>query len=262
MTEQPSLPLAIVRGKPLLQGPADLFIPPDALEVFLESFEGPLDLLLYLIRKQKLDILDLPIMTITAQYMEYIALMEAMKFELAAEYLVMAATLAEIKSRLLLPKAPSADDEELDPRTLLIQQLQAYEVVKSAAEGLDELPRQERDVWRARAVQAANLVPQVVPAQVSLDEIFGALRQVIARADHFEHHQIAKESLSTRERMSQILASLSSTEFTPFERLFTVDEGRAGVVVSLLALLELCKEQLIELQQAQVAGPIYLKARV
>ncbi|WP_420811006.1 segregation and condensation protein A [Ferrimonas lipolytica] len=261
MTEQRALPLAIVQGKPMLQAPQDLFIPPDALEVILESFEGPLDLLLYLIRKQKLDILDLPIVAITAQYMEYIGLMEAMKFELAAEYLVMAAMLAEIKSRLLLPKAPVADEDEIDPRTLLIQQLQAYEVVKQAAERLDELPRHERDLWRARAAQAANLVPQVQETTVSMSEIIGALQQVIARADHFEHHHIAREALSTRERMSQILAQLSSVDFTPFEQLFTVEEGRAGVVVSLLALLELCKEQLIELQQAQLAGPIQVRAR-
>lgn len=258
MTEQSSSPLAIVRGKPLLQVPADLFIPPDALEVILESFEGPLDLLLYLIRKQKLDILDLPIVAITAQYMEYIGLMEAMKFDLAAEYLVMAATLAEIKSRLLLPKSSSDEEDEEDPRTLLIKQLQAYEVVKNAAEQLDQLPRQERDVWRA---QAAKLIPEALPAQVEMSELIGALQQIMVRAEHFEHHQIAKESLSTRERMSLILGMLHRDTFTPFTELFSAEEGRAGVVVSLLAVLELCKEQLIELQQAELGGTIFVRAR-
>ncbi len=259
---QSSLPFAMVQGKPLLQLPADLFIPPDALEVFLESFEGPLDLLLYLIRKQKLDILDLPIVTITAQYMEYIALMEAMKFELAAEYLVMAATLAEIKSRLLLPRPPLESELiEEDPRITLVRQLQAYEVVKQVAEQLDALPRLERDSWRATAAKAENLQPKVIPAQVSMAELQRAFRQVLARVEHFEHHQVAKEELSTRERMSRILAMLSSRRFTPFSALFSLHEGRAGVVVSFLALLELCKEQLVELQQTQLAGPITVRAR-
>ncbi|WP_028117624.1 segregation and condensation protein A [Ferrimonas senticii] len=261
-TVVPMRPRAIVQGKPLKQFPADLFIPPDALEVFLESFEGPLDLLLYLIRKQKLDILDLPIVTITAQYMEYIALMEAMKFELAAEYLVMAATLAEIKSRLLLPRPVFEEDDEIDPRALLVKQLQAYEMVKKAAADLDALPRQERDNWRARATAPESLQPQVQQAVLSMSELLGALQGVIARAEHFEHHHIAKETLSTRERMSRILAQLSSSQFTPFEALFSVDEGRAGVVVTLLAVLELVKEQLIELQQQQIAGPIVVRAKV
>ncbi len=241
--------------------PADLFIPPEALEVILEAFEGPLDLLLYLIRKQKLDILDLPVVTITRQYMEYIALMEQMKFELAAEYLVMAATLAEIKSRLLLPRQVAEEDEEEDPRTLLIRQLQAYEVIKQAAQGLDELPRMERDSWRAQAAKAADLAPVVVPPEVSMEELMLALRQMIQRADHFEHHQIEREALSTRERMSRILALLTRERFTPFQALFTEQEGRAGVVVSFLAILELTKEGLIELQQAAPGSQIHVRAR-
>ncbi len=260
MIQQP-LPLAVIRGEPMLTPPADLFIPPEALEVILEAFEGPLDLLLYLIRKQKLDILDLPMVLITRQYMEYIALMEQMKFELAAEYLVMAATLAEIKSRLLLPRPAREEEETEDPRTLLIKQLQAYEVIKQAAEELDQLPRVQRDLWPARAARAPQLVPVSIPPQVDLSELVLALRQVVARADHFEHHQIEAESLSTRERMSRILAMLSSERFTPFSALFTPEEGRAGVVVSFLAILELCKEQLILLQQAQPGGEIHIRAK-
>ncbi|GAA5188873.1 ScpA family protein [Ferrimonas gelatinilytica] len=260
MIQQP-LPLAVVRGKPIHEPPADLFIPPEALEVILEAFEGPLDLLLYLIRKQKLDILDLPILMITRQYMEYIALMEQMKFELAAEYLVMAATLAEIKSRLLLPRPAPDEEEQEDPRTLLIKQLQAYEVIKQAAEDLDALPREQRDLWPARAARDAKLAPVQIPPQVDLAELVLALRQVVARADHFEHHQIEAESLSTRERMSRILAMLSSERFTPFSELFTPQEGRAGVVVSFLAILELCKEQLIQLQQAEPGSQIHVRAK-
>ncbi|GAA4901068.1 ScpA family protein [Ferrimonas pelagia] len=239
----------------------DLFIPPEALEVILEAFEGPLDLLLYLIRKQKLDILDLPLLLITRQYMEYIALMEQMKFELAAEYLVMAATLAEIKSRLLLPRQISEEDEEEDPRTLLIRQLQAYEVIKQAAQDLDDQPRMERDVWTASAMRAADLAPVVVPPEVDLTELIGALREVVQRADHFEHHQIEKEALSTRERMSLILSLLTPERFTPFQALFTPEEGKAGVVVSFLAILELTKEGLIELQQVAPGSQIHVRAR-
>ncbi|MBY5993845.1 segregation and condensation protein A [Ferrimonas balearica] len=258
---QQPLPLAVVRGEPVLQLPADLFIPPEALEVFLEAFEGPLDLLLYLIRKQKLDILDLPVVTITRQYMDYIGLMETMKFELAAEYLVMAATLAEIKSRLLLPRQQEEGEEEEDPRALLIKQLQAYEVIKHAASELDERPREERDIWRARAQRAAELVPVVVPPEVELDELILALRGVLQRSEFFEHHHIEREVLSTRERMSRILEMLSPEAFTPFDALFTPEEGRAGVVVSFLAILELTKEQLIELQQAAPGSQIHVRAR-
>ncbi|MBW3140279.1 segregation and condensation protein A [Ferrimonas balearica] len=258
---QQPLPLAVVRGEPVTQWPADLFIPPEALEVILESFEGPLDLLLYLIRKQKLDILDLPVVTITRQYMDYIGLMETMKFELAAEYLVMAATLAEIKSRLLLPRQLEEGEEEEDPRALLIKQLQAYEVIKNASTQLDDRPREERDFWHAKAQKAADLVPVVVPPEVSLDELLGALRSVLQRTEYFEHHHIEREVLSTRERMSRILEMLCTERFTPFQALFEPEEGRAGVVVSFLAILELTKEQLIELQQAAPGSQIHVRAR-
>ncbi|USD36491.1 ScpA family protein [Ferrimonas sp. SCSIO 43195] len=261
LTVQPPLPLAVVRGKPMVELPADLYIPPDALEVILEAFEGPLDLLLYLIRRHKLDIVDLPVFEITRQYMDYIALMDQMQMELAGEYLVMAATLAEVKSRLLLPKPATEEGEEDDPRMVLIRQLQAYEVLKQAAEQMDQLPRLEREHWVAQAARAANLVPQVVPPQVELDELVSALRGMLAKAELFEQHQVAREALSTRERMSRILSQLGPERFTPFVALFTPEEGRAGVVVSFLAILELSKERLVEIQQAQPDSAIYVRAR-
>ncbi|MBT1446470.1 segregation/condensation protein A [Shewanella sp. JM162201] len=257
---QQSLPLAVVRGEPVSELPADLFIPPEALEVFLEAFEGPLDLLLYLIRKQKLDVVELPLTTIAAQYLEYIKLLTDARIELAADYLVMAATLAEIKSRLLLPKMAVEDEEEEDPRVRLIRQLKAYEAIREAAFKLDDLPRLERDVHQARAAPSPGLRPEIIPPDVSLKELALAFAEVLKRASAFEHHQVKKEALSTRERMSQILALLNHEQFTPFGRLFHIDEGRAGVVVSFLALMELVKESLVELYQAEPLSGIYVKA--
>jgi segregation and condensation protein A len=258
--EQQSLPLVVIRGQVLDTMPTDLFIPPEALEVFLETFEGPLDLLLYLIRKQKLDVVDLPIEQITRQYLIYIEVLTEARIELAADYLVMAATLAEIKSRLLLPKMACEDDEEEDPRVVLIRQLKAYEVIKQAAMDLDALPRLERDVFQAKAQAAANIKPVLVPPDVSLLDIAGAFAAVLKRADAYEEHHVKREVLSTRERMSQILAQLSSEQYTPFEQLFAVTEGRAGVVVSFLALMELVKELLVELVQTEPLSSIYVKA--
>jgi len=235
---QQSLPLAVVRGQAMTEMPQDLFIPPEALEVFLESFEGPLDLLLYLIRKQKLDVVDLPISQITAQYLEYIAMLTQARIELASDYLVMAATLAEIKSRLLLPRMVAEDEVEEDPRAQLIRQLKAYEVIKEASQKIDDLPRLERDVFQATR----------------------AFGEVLKRIDANEDHHVKREQLSTRERMSQILAMLNSETFTPFERLFSVEEGRAGVVVTFLALMELVKELLVELYQTEPFSTIYVKA--
>lgn len=257
---QQSLPLAVVRGEALNELPADLFIPPEALAVFLEAFEGPLDLLLYLIRKQKLDVVDLPIQQITMQYLEYIDMLQGARVELAADYLVMAATLAEIKSRLLLPKPELEMDEEEDPRAVLIRQLKAYETIKDAAVQLDELPRLERDVFAAKAVAAPNIKPKQLPPNVSLRELARAFGDVLKRIEANGDHQVRKEQLSTRERMSQILMKLSSEHYTPFEQLFEVSEGRAGVVVSFLALMELVKELLVELVQTSPFAPIYLKA--
>lgn len=262
MTEgvQQSLPLAIVRGEVLQELPSDLFIPPEALAVFLEAFEGPLDLLLYLIRKQKLDVVDLPLTQITAQYLEYIDMLQGARVELAADYLVMAATLAEIKSRLLLPKLVPETDEEEDPRAQLIRQLKAYESIKDAALRLDQLPRLERDVFQAVAAPSPIIRPTLVPPDVSLLELARAFADVLKRVEAYGDHQVRKEQLSTRERMSQILAQLSSERYTPFSELFSISEGRAGVVVSFLALMELVKGLLVELVQSEPFAPIYLKA--
>ncbi|MDC0663336.1 segregation and condensation protein A [Marinobacter sp. SS21] len=255
-----SNPLALVSGKPLVEVPKDLYIPPDALAVFLEAFEGPLDLLLYLIRRQNMDILDIDVSEITRQYMDYIGAIEAMRFELAAEYLVMAATLAEIKSRMLLPRQQSEDEDENDPRAELIRRLQQYERFKKAAEDIDELPRLERDNF----VGSASL-PKLPSSQphpdVDLREMLLALQGVLKRADLFTSHHVEKEKLSTRERMSSILSSLSEERFVSFESLFTLEEGRLGVVVTFLATLELVKEQLVEVVQGEVLGPIHLRAR-
>jgi segregation and condensation protein A len=241
--------------------PTDLFIPPEALEVFLESFEGPLDLLLYLIRKQKLDVVDLPIQQITHQYLQYIEILTEARIELAADYLVMAATLAEIKSRLLLPKMVIENDEEEDPRVVLIRQLKAYEVIKQAAADIDALPRLERDVFQARAARAPSIKPVIVPPDATLLELARAFGEVLKRIDANEEHHVKREALSTRERMSQILAKLSSSSYLHFEQLFDVTEGKAGVVVSFLALMELIKELLVDVVQNEPFATIYVKAK-
>jgi len=253
-------PLALVSGKPVVDLPKDLYIPPDALAVFLESFEGPLDLLLYLIRRQNMNILDIDVSEITRQYMDYISAVEATRFELAAEYLVMAATLAEIKSRMLLPRQESEDEEEIDPRAELIRRLQQYERFKQAAEDIDELPRMERDVFHGSAALPKLPTSQPHP-DVDMKELLLALQGVLQRADLFTSHHVEREKLSTRERMSHILSVLQGDHFVSFESLFTPEEGRLGVVVSFLATLELIKEQLIEIVQADVLGPIHVRAR-
>ena len=258
--QQQEMPLAMVRGQPLLAMPQDLYIPPDALEVILESFEGPLDLLLYLIRRQNLDILDIPILEITRQYISYIDLMTVLKLELAAEYLVMAAILAEIKSRLLLPRPPSADGEENDPRADLVRRLQEYERYKKAAEDIDALPRQDRDFHPASADAGERRVIRL-PPPVEMGELLLALREVLKRADLLAHHAIEREALSVRERMTQVLERLADGEFHPFQSLFDVSEGRLGVVVSFLAILELAKEHLLEILQERELAPIYLKSQ-
>ncbi|CAM4092288.1 MULTISPECIES: segregation and condensation protein A [Shewanella] len=257
---QQSLPLALVRGEPVRELPADLFIPPEALEVFLESFEGPLDLLLYLIRKQKLDIVEMAIAPVTDQYLEYIELLQGARVELAADYLVMAATLAEIKSRLLLPRPELEEEDEADPRAQLIRQLKAYEVIKDAQQRLDALPRLERDVFQAKVLPAPDIKPVLVPPSVSLVELAGAFAAVLKRVEATEHHHVRREQLSTRERMTQILAMLEGKSYVPFEQLFDVSEGRAGVVVSFLALMELVKELLVDLIQAQPLSTIHVRA--
>lgn len=251
----------MVMGEPITRLPDDLYIPPDALEVFLEAFEGPLDLLLYLIKRNNMDILNIQVYTITKQYMEYVELMQASQFELAAEYLVMAATLAEIKSRMLLPRVSGEEEEEEDPRAELIRRLQEYERFKQAAEDIDELPRLTRDIHLVNAEPPSVELERPHP-EVGLKEIMLALGEVLRRADMYEHHQIEQEALSTRERMSQVLAQLTSGRFTPFVTLFRVDEGRLGVVVTFMAVMELIKESLIELIQNEPYGPIHVKARI
>lgn len=255
------LPLALVYGEALNVLPVDLYIPPDALEVILEAFEGPLDLLLYLIRKENINILDIQVAQITHQYMGYVELMKAVRLELAAEYLVMAAMLAEIKSRMLLPRSKhSGTDEEDDPRAELIRRLQEYERFKAAAEDLDDIPRMGRDVFAALAVAPEARIRRLMP-DVALEEVLLAMSAVLRRADMFESHQISRETLSTRERMSIVLEALRNGAFVPFTRLFTLEEGRLGVVVTFMAILELIKESLIELVQNEAYSEIHVRAR-
>lgn len=256
-TVQQPLPLAFVHGQPLTELPDDLYIPPEALEVFLEAFEGPLDLLLYLIRRDKVDIVDMPIARITGQYMEYVELMQELKLELAAEYLVMAAILAEIKSRLLLPKRHSDDDEEgQDPRAELIRRLQEYEIIKKAAADVDALPRLERDTFLARAEPGESCQPVQLLPEVGAQELALALAAVLKKAAMFEKHQVSREKLSTRERMAQVLETLSQHPHLPFLALFAVEEGRAGVVVTFIAILELQKLAAVRIIQPQPLSPI------
>ncbi len=261
LLEPEQLRLALVYGEAFTELPQDLYIPPDALEVFLEAFEGPLDLLLYLIRKQNIDILDIPVAEITRQYMTYVELMKAVHLELAAEYLLMAAMLAEIKSRMLLPRPEGLEAEEEDPRAELIRRLQEYERFKKAAEDLDELPREGRDfvvpTLPAPEARARKLLPEV-----ELGELLLAMGEVLRRADLFESHQVTREILSTRERMSQVLERLKDGAFVPFVALFTLEEGRLGVVVTFMAILELVKESLVELVQNEPFSPIHVRARV
>ena len=259
--QQEEMPFAVVLGEPQYQLPKDLYIPPDALEVILEAFEGPLDLLLYLIRRQNLDILDIPIADITEQYINYIQMMQDMRFELAAEYLLMAAMLAEIKSRMLLPRVNvDEEDEEGDPRAELIRRLQEYERFKQAAEDLDELPQLGRDVHGVK-VDAPHKNLDLPPPDVDLKEILLALKDVMNRADMFTSHHIQQEPLSLRERMSRVLETVNSSTFTDFTDLFDLAEGRPGVVVTFMATLELIKQQLIELVQNESFGTIHVKAR-
>jgi segregation and condensation protein A len=257
---QEEMPFALVYGQAFTKLPQDLYIPPDALEVILEAFEGPLDLLLYLIKRQNLDILDIPVAQITAQYMEYVDLMKSLNLELAAEYLVMAALLGEIKSRMLLPRQPGEEEEELDPRAELIRRLQEYERFKKAAEDIEVMPRVGREIHLGVADPPEYERPKMHP-DVDLREVLLALQDVLHRADMFESHQVTREKLSTRERMTQVLERLAHDRFVPFVALFHYEEGRLGVVVTFLAVLELVKESLVELVQSEAFGPIHVRAR-
>ena len=256
--QQGEMPFAIVNGEAQTTLPRDLYIPPQALEVFLEAFEGPLDLLLYLIRRQNLDVLDIPIAEITRQYMRYIELMQDLQLELAGEYLVMAATLAEIKSRMLLPRPASAADGEEDPRAELVRRLQEYERFKRAASDVDQLTRLERDVFQANAELRDRPVARVLP-QVTLREMLLAFRDVATRSQMFAHHHVQREPLSVRERMSNVLAALEQGEFVDFVRLFTAEEGRMGVTVTFVAILELLREGLVEIVQTEGLAPLHVR---
>jgi segregation and condensation protein A len=258
--EQVEMPFAVVNGEAITQIPRDLYIPPQALEIFLEAFEGPLDLLLYLIRRQNVDILNIPIAEITLQYVRYIELMQDLQLELAGEYLLMAATLAEIKSRMLLPRpGAQSDGSEDDPRADLVRRLQEYERFKKAAADIDSIPRLERDVWQASAELVDRPTVRALP-QVTLQEMLLAFREVASRAAMFARHHVAREPLSVRERMSNILAALEQDSFLEFGKLFTVEEGRAGVTVAFIAILELMREGLIEIMQVEAYAPLHVRA--
>lgn len=252
-------PQALILGQPLHDLPKDLYIPPNALEVFLDAFTGPLDLLLYLIKKENIDILDIPIAQVTNQYMEYVELMKNLNLELAAEYLLMAAVLAEIKSKMLLPKPANIEDDEADPRAELVRRLREYERFKKAAEDLDVLPRIQREIFPVAVMfPEISSVPRVLP-KLELQELLTAFKDVMVRASMCVSHHISREGLSVRERMTHILSNLQTLQFVNFEKMFKVEEGRIGVVVTFIAILELLRQNLIEIVQTEVYGSIYLK---
>ena len=256
--QQDEMPFAIVDGEPVTVMPRDLYIPPQALEVFLEAFEGPLDLLLYLIRRQNLDVLDIPIADITRQYMEYIQLMQELDLELAGEYLLMAAMLAEIKSRMLLPRSQHDGEEEDDPRAELVRRLQEYERFKRAAEDIDALDRLDRDVYQATVELTNRHVVRLVP-EVTLQEMLVAFKDVVQRATMFAHLHVRRETLSVRQRMSEVLAMLEDSALVEFVNLFRPEEGRLGVCVTFAALLELLREGLIDVVQAEPYAPLHVR---
>jgi segregation and condensation protein A len=255
------LQIALVEGTPYTELPEDLYIPPDALKVFLDTFEGPLDLLLYLIRRQNIDILNIPISHITTQYVRYIEMMTVLQLELAAEYLLMAALLAEIKSRMLLPRQPEAEEEEDDPRAFLIRKLQEYECIKKAAEDIELLPRYERDTFDTLVDVSGVDVEEQYP-DVELREMLLAFQDVLTRVEQLSHHTITKEPLSVRERMAAILEKLNRPDSLPFSALFTRAEGKGGVVVSFLAILELSKEGYLEIIQSEFFGELRIRAKI
>ena len=256
---QGEMPFAVVEGEPVTQLPQDLYIPPYALEVFLEAFEGPLDLLLYLIRRQNLDILNIPIAEITRQYVEYIELMKELHLELAGEYLLMAAMLAEIKSRMLLPRSEEHEEDEEDPRAELVRRLQEYERYKQAAENLSTLPRMERDIQQARAEVEERKVATQLP-DLTMKELLMAFKDVLSRAEMFAHLHVQREPLSVRQRMSEVLLKVKDGGFCDFAHLFDPREGRMGAAVTFVAVLELLREALIEVVQAEPYAPIHVRA--
>jgi len=256
--KQSEMPFAVVDGEAVMELPRDLYIPPHALQVFLDAFEGPLDMLLYLIKRQNLDVLDIPILEVTRQYVQYIELMNELQLELAGEYLLMAAMLAEIKSRMLLPRSSSEEQDEDDPRAELVRRLQEYERYKQASEQINALPRLERDITVASAEIPERKVVEILP-DVTLKEMLVCFRDVMARAEMFQSHSVQREALSVRERMSDVLSRLSPAGFLRFTELFTPEEGRTGVTVTFLAILELIRESLIEVVQTEPYAPIHIK---
>lgn len=246
-----------LHGEAITSLPHDLYIPPDALEVYLEAFEGPLDLLLYLIRKHNLDILDIPMAELTRQYMGYVEKMQAIKLELAADYLLMSAMLIEIKSRMLLPKPTEVESED-DPRAELVRRLMEYEAIKLAAQKLDELPKVGVDLMVANAY--FEKIVQVQAVQVSMDDLMVAWQNVLKRASHYAHHKVGKSELSVREHMSQILRKLKEQNMMEFSALFDIEsDGIPKLVVCFLAILELAREGLVKITQQAAFTPIYLK---
>ncbi len=256
---QGEMPFAVVDGEPVTTLPQDLYIPPYALQVFLEAFEGPLDLLLYLIRRQNIDILNIPIAEITKQYVQYIEVMEELQLELAGEYLLMAAMLAEIKSRMLLPRPEIVEEDEDDPRAELVRRLQEYERFKKAAEDLGDLPRLERDVFVASADAPERKITTKMP-DVTMKELLLAFHDVLKRAEMFSNLHLQREPLSVRQRMSEILTRIKVKAFTDFGDLFDAEEGRMGVAVTFIALLELLRESVIEVVQSNQYAPLHIRA--
>ncbi len=251
--------VVLIHGEPMLQMPQDLYIPPDALELVLESFQGPLDLLLYLIRKHNLDVLDIPMAELTRQYMGYIEMMQQHRLELAAEYLLMAAVLIEIKSRMLLPRPPKESDEDgEDPRAELMRRLLEYEQMKQAANKLNELPRAGRD-FEVVHVLIENAMQERLP-QVTVDDLRQAWLGLLARAKLNRHHTVRREQLSVREQMTHVMRRLKSGEFIAFDHLFDGQGGVPQLVVTFIAILELAKEFLVEIQQNEAMGSIYVRS--
>ncbi len=259
-SEPPAPAPVLVNGEKWDKWPEDLYIPPDALEVFLETFQGPLDLLLYLIRRQNLDILDIPVARITRQYMDYVELMRHFRLDLAAEYLVMAAMLAEIKSRMLLPRPGGDDDEDgEDPRAMLVRRLQEYERFSQAAQGLDALPRLERELYLV-AAGFDQPEPVKLEATASLNDLMVAFREVLDRTEQYKHWRVGRETLTVRDKMTRILEHIQANRFMRFEDLLSVDEGKLGLVVSFMAILELVRDNLLVVVQNEPFAPIHLKS--
>ena len=257
---QVEMPFAVVQGQKLSVFPNDLYIPPDALEIILEAFEGPLDLLLYLIKRQNLDILDIDVSEITRQYTDYIRIMQDLKFELASDYLVMAAMLAEIKSQMLLPHVSEVIEETMDPRAELIRRLQEYEVFKNAAKNIDKLTRVDRDIFLARA-EFSGPDPVILRPTVTLQDLKKALESVNERSCLSKHYEISEEFIPTRERMADILSRLNKRTFITFGSLFDPVEGKLGLIVTFLAIMELMKERLVDIVQTESFGTIYVRAQ-